>query len=53
VGPILLFVGTFYAVHLPILGQARYHVPLIPFLAVLACIPLRSLIADSSTAKPT
>ena len=46
VGPILLFVGTFFAAHVLILGQARYHVPLIPLLAVLACIPLRSVIRD-------
>lgn len=46
VGPILLFIGTFFAAHIGILGQARYHVPLIPFLAILACIPLRRWIGD-------
>lgn len=44
--PILLFSGAFYAAHVAILGQARYHVPLIPLLAILACIPLRSMIGD-------
>ena len=46
--PILLFLGAFYAAHVAILGQARYHVPLIPLLAILACIPLRSMIGDVS-----
>ena len=51
VGPIVLFIVAFYLAHLPILGQARYHVPLIPLLAILACIPLRSVIGDVSTAS--
>jgi 4-amino-4-deoxy-L-arabinose transferase-like glycosyltransferase len=33
--PIVVFIGAFYLPHLPILGQARYHVPLIPLLAIL------------------
>ncbi|MCZ6873769.1 MAG: glycosyltransferase family 39 protein [bacterium] len=40
VGPMILFIAYYVAVHLPILGLARYSVPLIPFLAFLACIPL-------------
>jgi hypothetical protein len=48
VGPILLLIAALYAAHVPILGQARYHVPLIPLLAILACIPLRSVIGDVS-----
>ena len=53
VGPILIFIGTFFAAHVAILGQARYHVPLIPLLAILACIPLRSVIGDvSGRVKP-
>jgi hypothetical protein len=44
IGPIFLFVLSFFAAHLAIIGQARYHVPLIPMLAVLACIPLLGLI---------
>ena len=46
VGPILLFIGAFYVPHLPTIGMARYHVPLIPLLAILACIPLRYVIGD-------
>jgi 4-amino-4-deoxy-L-arabinose transferase-like glycosyltransferase len=46
VGPILLFVGTFFAAHVAILGQARYHMPLIPLIAILACIPMRPVIGD-------
>ena len=37
--PLILVMGAFIAPHLPILGVARYHVPLIPFLAILAAIP--------------
>ena len=36
--PILLFVLVFVLVHLPIIGVARYYVPLIPFLAILATV---------------
>jgi len=46
VGPILLFIVAFVAAHLPIIGAARYQVPLIPLLAILACIPLRAVIGD-------
>jgi 4-amino-4-deoxy-L-arabinose transferase-like glycosyltransferase len=46
VGPIVLFIATFFAAHLAILGQARYHVPLIPLLALLASITLRPMIGD-------
>jgi 4-amino-4-deoxy-L-arabinose transferase-like glycosyltransferase len=42
--PILLFVGAFYAAHVPILGQARYHVPLIPLLAILFCLVLQPVV---------
>lgn len=40
VGPLVLLIGYVVAVHLPILAQARYSVPLIPFLSILASIPL-------------
>lgn len=48
VGPIVLFIAAFYAAHVAILGQARYHVPLIPLLVILACVPLRPFIGDLS-----
>ena len=48
VGPILLCGVTFFAAHVAILRQARYNMPLIPLLAVLACIPLRRVIGDVS-----
>lgn len=38
--PIVLMVTAFYVVHIPILGQARYHVPLIPMMAILASMVL-------------
>jgi len=37
--PLILVICAFIAPHLPILGVARYHIPLIPFLAILATIP--------------
>ena len=37
--PLILVIGAFILPHLPILGVARYHVPLIPFLMILATIP--------------
>jgi 4-amino-4-deoxy-L-arabinose transferase-like glycosyltransferase len=36
IGPIVLFILYVMAVHLPILAQARYSVPLIPLLSILA-----------------
>jgi 4-amino-4-deoxy-L-arabinose transferase-like glycosyltransferase len=39
VTPLILVIGAFILPHLPILGVARYHIPLIPFLAILATIP--------------
>ena len=38
--PLLLFIGYFVLVHLPFQGLARYHVPIIPCMAILAAIPL-------------
>lgn len=38
--PIGLFIGYLYAVHLPVLAQARYSIPLVPFLAVMASVAL-------------
>jgi hypothetical protein len=39
-GPILLILLAFPLAHLPFLGLARYHVPLLPLLALVAFIPL-------------
>lgn len=51
--PITLFVLMFYVVHLPIIAVARYHIPLIPLLAVPAGLALGAL-ADvvRATRKP-
>ncbi|MFL6646499.1 MAG: glycosyltransferase family 39 protein [Sulfurifustaceae bacterium] len=35
-----LFMGYLYVVHLPILAQARYSIPLVPFLAIPAGVAL-------------
>jgi len=43
--PLILVIFAFIVPHLPILGVARYHIPLIPFLGILATIPFISLIS--------
>ena len=40
VAPLALLIIYYVAVYVPILAQARYSVPLIPFLSILACLPL-------------
>lgn len=40
VGPIVLLIGYVVAVSLPILAQARYSVPLVPFLVILGTFAL-------------
>jgi hypothetical protein len=40
IGPFLLLIVYFLAVYIPILAQARYSIPLIPFLSILAAIAL-------------
>jgi 4-amino-4-deoxy-L-arabinose transferase-like glycosyltransferase len=40
IGPMLVIIGAFVVVHVPILGRARYHIPLVPFLAILASLAL-------------
>lgn len=37
---ILLFMGSFYAAHLPILGLARYYIPLVPLISIFAAIAI-------------
>jgi len=40
IAPLALIILYIVAVYIPILSQARYSVPLIPFLSILACISL-------------
>lgn len=40
IAPLLLVIITVYAVHIPLISHARYSVPLVPLLAVLAGIAL-------------
>ena len=54
IGPMVLFIVYVVAVYVPILAQARYSVPLIPLLAILASIALlhfrgRAWMGDRST----
>jgi 4-amino-4-deoxy-L-arabinose transferase-like glycosyltransferase len=41
--PFVLFIGTFYIAHLPILGAARYYIPLVPLISIFAAIALTGL----------
>ena len=49
--PIVLVAGTVMLMHLPVLGVARHHVPLIPFLLILAVIPF--VRGNQSAGMPT
>lgn len=39
ISPLLVFMFSFIIVHLPLLGLARYHIPLVPFLLLLGLFP--------------
>jgi 4-amino-4-deoxy-L-arabinose transferase-like glycosyltransferase len=43
VAPLVLFMGTFYIAYLPILGVARYYIPLVPVISIFAAIALTGL----------
>jgi hypothetical protein len=43
VAPLILFIGTFYIAHLPLLGVARYYIPLVPLISIFAAIALTKL----------
>lgn len=49
IGPFVLFIVYVVAVYVPILAQARYSVPLIPFLSILASIALVAVRGQSET----
>jgi 4-amino-4-deoxy-L-arabinose transferase-like glycosyltransferase len=54
IGPLVLFIVYVVAVYIPILAQARYSVPLIPFLSILATIalvPAQKRFANSGFAR--
>ena len=36
--PMLIFIFAYIMLHLPTLGWARYHIPLIPFLSIIASL---------------
>jgi hypothetical protein len=46
IAPLALIILYIVAVHVPILSQARYSVPLIPFLCILACLTLAKRTED-------
>jgi 4-amino-4-deoxy-L-arabinose transferase-like glycosyltransferase len=43
IAPMILLIVYSMAISVPILAQARYSVPLIPYLAILACVPVLAL----------
>jgi hypothetical protein len=43
IAPMILMIVYSMAVSAPIIAQARYSVPMIPYVAILACIPLLTL----------
>lgn len=40
IGPLVLLIIYIIVASVPILAQARYSVPIVPFLSILACIPV-------------
>jgi 4-amino-4-deoxy-L-arabinose transferase-like glycosyltransferase len=40
IAPMLLLIGYVIAISLPILAQARYSVPLVPYMSILGCMAL-------------
>ncbi len=51
IGPMALLVVYIVAVSAPILAQARYSAPLIPFLSILAWTALATLLSDSRSTR--
>jgi hypothetical protein len=49
IAPMVLLIAYSMAVSLPILAQARYSVPLIPYLSILAFIPLTQYVGRRLT----
>lgn len=53
IGPVLLLLIYMIAVYVPILAQARYSVPLVPFVSLLACTTLLAAQEGWAAKKPT
>jgi 4-amino-4-deoxy-L-arabinose transferase-like glycosyltransferase len=51
-GIFMLFILYLMGIHLPVLAQARYSVPLVPFLSLFAALPLGLLLARRAEAGP-
>jgi hypothetical protein len=52
IGPMVLFIMYIVAVYIPILAQARYSVPLVPFLSILASVALMAGTVKGSVVRP-
>jgi 4-amino-4-deoxy-L-arabinose transferase-like glycosyltransferase len=48
IGPLVLFIAYVMSVHVPILAQARYSIPLIPFVSILAGVALAAILGKVS-----
>lgn len=51
IGPMLVLIFTIFALHVAIFAQARYSIPLIPFISILASIAIAGLLEKK--ARPT
>jgi hypothetical protein len=49
-GPLLLFICYFWAVHIPILAQARYSIPLTPLLSIPGAVGLITILRNTRVA---
>jgi hypothetical protein len=43
--PAVVVLAAFIAPHLPLLGTARYHVPIVPFLSIFAAIAVATFLS--------
>lgn len=51
-GIFALFIAYLMLVHVPVHAQARYSVPLVPFLSLFAALPIQRYLQAKSSARP-
>jgi hypothetical protein len=52
-GPLVLFIAYIWAVHVPILAQTRYSVPLMPLICSLGAVGLMAMLNRTTNAEMT
>lgn len=52
IAPMTVFIAYFVVVHLPLFALARYHIPLIPMLSILALTPFSFLVEARDDCRP-